>query len=52
MNKEEKIALIRELIASPQYCIFCGGLVIDKGHTDGRYSVTECTKCGTVFNEE
>lgn len=52
MNKEEITDLIRELINSPQYCILCGGLVVEMGHSDTGYLITECTKCGAVFSEE
>lgn len=52
MNEKEKRELIRELINSPHHCIFCGGLVIEDGHTETGYLLEKCTKCGRVFNEE
>jgi hypothetical protein len=52
MNEKETRELIEELINSPQYCIFCGGLIVDYGKTDTGYSMTKCSKCGYIFSEE
>ena len=52
MNEKETRELIKNLITSPSYCIFCGGLLEDYGKTDSGYSMTRCRDCGKVFNEE